>query len=86
MDRPTSLVRKVKAKLKWLSIVADIVTYEVTCDSEDLLSVECDRWIAKHPIMARAGIIAVGVILTAHLANIVPQPERYDVMAKTFWA
>lgn len=75
-----------KAKLKWLSLVADVVAYEVTCGPDELLSVECDRWIAKYPIMARVGIVAAGAILTAHLANIVPQPERYDVMAKAFWA
>lgn len=73
------------AKLKWLSLLTDIVAYEVTCDDNELLSAECDRWIARYPILARAGIITVGVILTAHLANIVPAPERYDVMATSFW-
>ena len=60
-----------KARHKWLFLVGDIVVWELTCDPGELLSEEADRWIAKHPVLARVAIVTVGILLSLHLANLV---------------
>lgn len=69
---------------KWLAIAVDIVAWEVTCGEENLLSAECDRQIAKRPVLARVVIVGVGAILTAHLANVID--PRFDIVSPSFWA
>ncbi|MBB3752496.1 hypothetical protein FHT44_005008 [Mycolicibacterium sp. BK634] len=49
------------------------------------MSEAADRWIERRPILARIAIIAIGLLLTAHVANVIPRPDRYDVMSQGFW-
>jgi hypothetical protein len=77
---------RVKAKQKWLMIIVDIVHWELTCEPGELLSAECDRWIVKHPVLARLLIIAVGAQVTLHLANAIPSPAKHDLMSTDFWS
>lgn len=48
-----------------------------------LLSQECHRLIGHHRIAGRALILGVGTVVLGHLAKVVP--ERYDLMAQSFW-
>ncbi len=69
---------------KWLSLVVDIVFYEINhTEDGELLSEFCDRWINRNPIAARLTILSVGAALTLHLSNMLD--PRYDVIAKQFW-
>lgn len=72
------------ATIKIISIIADIVTYEVKHSNDGyLLSEECDRWIEKHPIAARMVIVSAGTIVTLHLANLLD--PSFDPMSKRVW-
>ncbi len=79
MNRPTL------AACAWMVLAGGIITYEAAVPPQQLLSAEADRWIEKHPISARVAILLAGSILTLHVANCVPQPERFDVMSTAFW-
>lgn len=72
------------AAKKWVAIAADVVAYELehTTDGE-LLSEVCDRMIAKHPITSRVVILAIGIPLTLHVANLMP--KKYDIIGREFW-
>lgn len=52
--------------LAWLAIICYGLAYEFTHD--DLLSFATERWCRKHPILARALILA----LAGHLACVLP--------------
>jgi len=69
----------------WLALAGGIIAWEATCDRDQLLSAEADRWIAKRPILARLGIVTVGTLLTAHVANLWPN-QRLDPIAYAFWS
>ncbi|AEK09548.1 hypothetical protein LITTLEE_169 [Mycobacterium phage LittleE] len=71
------------AREKWISIVADILEYELTCETDQLLSCEADRWIEAHPVLARTAILTVGIALTLHVANAIP--PKWDVISKGFF-
>jgi len=72
------------AAAKWVAIAADILAYEAEhIHDGELLSQACDRWIEAHPVAARICIIAVGTLLTAHLANLID--PQYDPVAIRFW-
>lgn len=69
---------------KWLTLIADVISYELNhTDDGELLSEFCDRWIDRNPVAARALILSVGAAITLHLANALP--SRYDPVAKQFW-
>lgn len=73
------------ARRKIFAIALDILQWEINHQHDgQLLSQECDRFIDRHPVLGRPLIIGVGLILTAHLANITP--PRYDPVGGTFWA
>ncbi len=75
-----------KARDKWLLIAADIIAYEMAhSDDGELLSEVCDRLIERFPIIARLGIAGLGLVLTAHLANLIPNPDRFDPISVGFW-
>lgn len=69
----------------WVALTGGIIAYEVTCEPSELLSAAADRWVAKRPILARLGIVAVGTLLTAHVANLWPNP-KFDPVAYAFWS
>lgn len=72
------------AALKWLDLTADIVGYEVAHAADDqMLSEFCDRLILRNPIAGRVLIISAGLLLTAHLSNLIN--PAHDPMSQTFW-
>jgi hypothetical protein len=72
------------AQRKLLSMAVDLVSYEADHLSDGmLLTDECRRITARHPIAGRVVILGAGVIITLHLADVIS--ERYDVMARKFW-
>jgi hypothetical protein len=72
-----------KARAKWISVIADVVVYELGADEGQLLSEYCDILIDRHPVLARAFIVGAGAVLVAHLANVAP--ARYDIVGREFW-
>lgn len=75
-----------KARDKWLMLAADILAWEISHSRDgQLLSEECDRWIARNPVLARTVIVTLGAVLTAHLANLIPSPNRFDPISVEFW-
>ncbi|WHU45094.1 hypothetical protein QNM97_13645 [Gordonia sp. L191] len=56
----------------WALIAAFVVAYDLACHRGQTLSEEADRWTRAHPVLARAGILAVAL----HVANVVP--DRLD--------
>lgn len=72
------------AARKWLALTVDILAYETEHWSDgELLSQACDGWIEKHPVLARGVIVSVGLLLTAHLANLLN--DRHDALSLMFW-
>ncbi|WP_230872127.1 hypothetical protein [Mycobacterium canetti] len=72
------------AQQKLLSMFLDLATYEVGHMSDGLLITdEFHRQVARHPIVARALILATGAIITLHLADVLD--GRYDLLARKFW-
>ncbi|MBY0442017.1 MAG: hypothetical protein K2Q25_07770 [Mycobacteriaceae bacterium] len=73
------------ARQKFLAIFLDVIDWEIAHQHDgQLLSQECDRLIDRHPVVGPLLIIATGVVITAHLANITP--SRYDPLSSAFWA
>lgn len=73
------------AQLKILGLLVDVVDFELNHLADGmLLSQECDRIVERRPVLGRALIIVVGAVIVGHLANLTP--ERYDVLAQSFWA
>lgn len=56
----------------WAIIGGITLAHEYFCPPGELLSQGADRLLARHPITARLGILA----LSLHLANLLP--EKYD--------
>lgn len=46
-----------------------ICVYEALCDDDELLSVQCDRWLESYPVLTRAAVAAVAL----HLVNALPE-------------
>lgn len=68
----------------WLKLALFIVAYELRHSKDGrLLSEEADAWITSNPVLARSVISAVGLALTAHVSNLMP--ERIDIFSKKFW-
>lgn len=57
------------AKRAWLVMAGSIALYEWVCPPGELMSEGADRLINKHPAAGRAAIIGLGVVTTAHVAN-----------------
>lgn len=71
-----------KARHKWLLIVADIVHWELTCDPGELLSEEADKWVLAHPILAPIAIMAAANLIGLHLSNLIN--PRFDPISPSF--
>lgn len=72
------------AAAKWAEIITDIVAYEMHhANDGELLSEACDRWVERHPVAARVCIISGGLLLTAHLANLIH--PHYDPVSMRFF-
>lgn len=69
------------AGYKWLQLLFDVVNYEV--EEGPLLSEGADDLVEKHPVLGRVFILAVGAVITLHLANVID--ERFDLLATSFW-
>jgi len=69
----------ISGKQAWAILAAGIITYEVLCDEDQLLSVVVDEWLVTHPLATRAVIAAVSL----HLANILPWYA--DPIGKRLW-
>jgi len=69
----------------WLVLFSGVAVYERLAPEGQLLSNAADRLVEKHPILGRAAILAAGTIVTAHVGNFVPRPERFDVMSLDFF-
>jgi hypothetical protein len=70
------------AVAKWLDIFFSILAYELQHGEDgNLLSEQCDRWVAHHPVMARVVIGTIGGVLVLHLANLIP--GAYDPVHRT---
>jgi hypothetical protein len=70
------------AELKWLDIFFGILAYEIQHGADgNLLSEQCDRWIYKHPVLARVVIGTIGGVIVLHLANLIP--GAYDPVHRT---
>lgn len=52
----------------WRGIAAAVIVHNVTAREGDTLSECMDGWIARHPVLWRAVIVAVAV----HVGNVVP--------------
>lgn len=50
----------------WMAILAGVVVYELAAD--DLLSEATERYVARHPVLTRAAIVAIA----GHLACLMP--------------
>lgn len=50
----------------WLAILAGVIVYELAAD--DLLSEATERYVVRHPVLTRIGIIAIA----GHLACLMP--------------
>lgn len=57
------------ANQAWAVLVTCVVVYDVLCRDGETLSEGADRWIRRHPWLAR---LAVGVV-AFHVANLLPQ-------------
>lgn len=62
----------------WGLIAVFVVVYNITSKPGGTLSEQADKWILRHPVIARAGILAVAL----HVANLVP--SRVDVIHRFF--
>ena len=73
-----------RAQRKWLALAVDLLGYEVEHWRDgDLLSEACDGWIEQHPVVARVVIVSGGLLLTAHLANLLR--DEHDLLSMFFW-
>lgn len=72
------------AGTKWLTVIVDLVQYELSHTNDgELLSEFCDRWIDRHPLLARLVIVCLGELLVLHLANLID--PKYDPVSVEFW-
>lgn len=68
-----------------LAMLADLIAYEAEHLRDGMLITdECRRLTARWPVAGRAVILAAGVVVVGHLADVVPY--RYDLLAQKFWA
>ncbi len=73
------------AQRKLLAMLVDLVVYEADHLADGMLVTdECRRLTARWPVAGRALILTAGVVVVGHLADVVP--ERYDLLARKFWA
>lgn len=56
------------ANRAWLILAAGVIGYDLWCKPGETLSEGADKWILKHPWLARLGLGVVAV----HVANLVP--------------
>lgn len=66
-------------KQAWAILAALIISYEIVCESDQLLSVVVDEWLETHPVLTR--VIIGGVAL--HLLNSLPWYA--DPLGKRLW-
>lgn len=66
---------------KWLQLFLNVVDYELR--DGPLLSEDADRLVERSPLWGRVFILSVGAVVTLHVANCVP--ERFDLLARSFW-
>jgi len=63
----------------WAVLALGIISYEIACDEEELLSVAVDRWLLSHPLITRTAIVAVSL----HLLNLLPWWA--DALGQRLW-
>lgn len=57
----------------WITLGVGVIAYNVSAAGDgEMLSEQADRWIEKHPILARLAI----AVVAAHVANL--SPSRMD--------
>lgn len=53
----------------WCVVGVGVLTYDVVCPKQELLSEACDRYLTARPVLTHAVVLYVA----AHLLNLMPQ-------------
>lgn len=59
-------------EVAWAALGLGVITYNALTTEGQMLSQQADRWIERHPVLARAAVSLVA----AHVANAVP--SKFD--------
>lgn len=52
----------------WIALAAGVIIYEIGATEGEMLSHQCDRWLASHPVLTTAVISFTAL----HLLNMLP--------------
>lgn len=57
-----------------VALASAVIAYDLLCPKGQTISEGVDRLLEKYPVATRLA----GAVIVGHLANIIPNPDKYD--------